>query len=537
VVVHHVGEAATDPEDVAILRRLMGEIRDRYGLPGDLPETPSERRKLFGRWLASAASRGGMVLVLDGIERAVEPAGAQRLAWLPDELPARIKLIVTTRPGPVADELIRRGWPTMELPELEVKQRRRLISGMLGTTLCDEIADGLLEFMAQSRLSGNPRFLRTLLEEIRSIGFHDKLPEWINHYLQAKDTLDLYMRILGRLEQSVERDQGGIVGESLSLIAASRRGLTEQEVMDIARVPPLFWSPLFTALRNGLVNCCGQLILASDSFRQAVRDRYRGRPEAQGANLRLAVHFLESEDVARRVDELPWQLVKARQWKQLYEVLCDPDVFPSLYRRDPNLVEATWRVLEARSEHRLDHAVTRALDDAEAHARSLRYYTALLQRKGRLGDAIRASCCPAWVTWRERWDAFARRSRSRAGPGTTRWWRAVWAIRPTSTSLAARTSWRCTCARSRTACAGSWVWTGRTRIRGRASGGPTWRGGTRWRRSRCCVPRSDTGGRSRNGETWPGVWAGWGRSCCGSGRRTMPCAASRSRSPSRGSWS
>lgn len=85
-------------------------------------------------------------------------------------------------------------------------------------------------------LSGNPLFNRTLAEELRLIGVHEELTEWLTHYLKCL-TIE---RVEGECGKKAVKD-------TLTAIWASRAGLTEKEILGIADLKPAGWAPIHNA--------------------------------------------------------------------------------------------------------------------------------------------------------------------------------------------------------------------------------------------------------------------------------------------------
>ncbi len=93
--------------------------------------------------------------------------------------------------------------------------------------------------------------MRTLLEELRLFGEHENLEKRIDYYLEARNPYELYKKVLIRWEEDYEGDSD-LVGDSMTLIWASRKGLTESELLhllgtDKEPLPRALWSPLFLA--------------------------------------------------------------------------------------------------------------------------------------------------------------------------------------------------------------------------------------------------------------------------------------------------
>jgi len=172
--------------------------------------------------------------------------------------------------------------------------------------------------------TANPLFLRVLLEELRVFGRHgDALDEQMAHYLEAPSPVELYMKMLARLEADYNREEcPDLVRDAFSLLWAARRGLTESELLEVLEIPRVFWSPLFLGIQDAqeaLVSRKGGLInFFHDYMRQAAEQKYLSKPEVRKAvHLRLAGYFEEQEISSRTADELPYHLENAAALERL----------------------------------------------------------------------------------------------------------------------------------------------------------------------------------------------------------------------------
>ncbi len=197
--------------------------------------------------------------------------------------------------------------------------------------------------------ASNPLYLKTLLDDLRVTGDHEKLDEQIADYLQAADIPALFRKILARYERDYKRDRPGLVCEALSLLWAARRGLTEPELLEVLkpegqeRLPAIFWAPVRCALEDGLVDRDGVLAFAHDHLRVAVEQQYV--PYAGAARtlrLRLADAFAARTMDARQSDELPWLLRQAEARDRLRACLLDIDRFLLIRERDQEELLSYW---------------------------------------------------------------------------------------------------------------------------------------------------------------------------------------------------
>jgi tetratricopeptide (TPR) repeat protein len=341
LVTHYVGSSADSADYVRILRRVMEEIRTRYPEPSvgllerreeEIPLDPKKVVEAFPLWIAKATARVGFILVLDALNQLEDKDNAPDLGWLPGYFPPGVRVVLSTLPGRSLDALKRKGWPTYSVIPLDAVERKTLIRHYL-SRLGRKLGDNHVERIAAASQSSNPLFLRALLDELRVYGDHHTLGLRIDHYLAAETVNALYGRILERYEQDYEMERPGLVRDAMSLLWASRRGLTESELLDLLGsdgkpLPRALMSPLFLAAEESLVSKSGLLNFFHDFLRQAVEDRYLpGSEQKRACHLRLAEYFGGRDLDDRKADELPWQLSNAEELERLKDCLTDLPMF------------------------------------------------------------------------------------------------------------------------------------------------------------------------------------------------------------------
>ena len=354
VLIHFIGASAQSAEWASMLRRVMGEVKRRLGIDQEIPDQPDALRTAFANWLHMAAAKGRMVLIFDGLDQLEDRDAALDLGWLPPQVPPKVRLIVSTLPGRPLDELKRRDWPAIHVEPLDADERSKLIGEYLAQ-YSKRLGEPRTERIASADQTSNPLFLRALLDELRVFGIHEELDARIGNYLAAANPDELYQKILDRYEQDYERDRPGLVKDAMSLLWAARRGLSESELMDLlgARDQPLpraHWSPLYLAAEQSLVSRSGLLGFSHDYFRRAVHDRYLPvEHEQRDAHLRLVEYFAEGEPGMRKIDELPWQLAKAKSWDRLAALLSDRAFLVAAWEAAMFDVSTYWTEIERNS--------------------------------------------------------------------------------------------------------------------------------------------------------------------------------------------
>ena len=355
ILLHFIGSTADSADYVSLLRRIMLEIKayiepeqkkkegaqdniipfrqvdKEEGIPAD----PQELIEAFPLWLAKAAAKGRFILILDGLNQLANRDNAPDLDWLPKYISPHVRLIVSTLPGRSFNALQKRDWSSLAIELLDSKegetdQRRTLINDYLKrfSKILDE---SQIKRIIKSKQSNNPLYLKTLLDELRVFGSYEKLNERIDYYLQSETIDALFDKMLERLEQDYDRENTSLTKDVMSLIWASRHGLSETEILEMLKIPQAVWSPLKLTVEESLVSRSGLLNFFHDFFRHAVYKRYLIKTEHQHtAHLTIAHYFKDRDIDKRKVEELPWQLQQAKSWERLKNCVTEPTMFLKL---------------------------------------------------------------------------------------------------------------------------------------------------------------------------------------------------------------
>ncbi|HHV06169.1 MAG TPA: DUF4062 domain-containing protein [Anaerolineaceae bacterium] len=395
ILSHFIGATPSSADLTSILLRIMRLLKQRFDLPGELPENDQQIRSDFTNWLAMAATKGKLILILDGLNQLDNRDSAQELDWLPLELPENLTIFLSTLPCRALDVIQERDWPSLTVLPLSTQERAQLIRQYLGF-----YSKGLSELRVQRIIedpqSENPLALRLLLDELRQFGNHEALDDLINQYLAADSLPEMFQLKLGRLEADFENDQPGLVRRALSMLWAARFGLSEVELLEVLGEPdqPLpgrFWSPLSLALESSLVNRDGLLSFYHDYLRQAVEERYLKDEQSQtNAHLTLADYFDRQKEITeRKLDELPWQLSKAKDWQRLYESLADLNVLVTLFYYGKTDLMTYWAMVETNSVLNRIQAYQSVLDNSNTiQPHILTWLSIVFMESGYLKEAM-----------------------------------------------------------------------------------------------------------------------------------------------------
>ena len=331
-IVHYLGSGADAADPVKLVTRLLQEIAR---ITGDELKLESDPRKILDalpEWLARASSyaeREGKewFIMLDGLDKL---SSLRDLRWWPGFLPPRVKLVVSCLDGEVQDEARKRmEWSEIKVTPLTDEDKKELIVEYLGRyrkSLTPEQTGRVLSHP----LSGNPLFLRTLLEELRIFGVYEELEARMSGYLDAETIDGLFAKVFARVE---EDNRAGDVRSAMEVLWGSLESFAEDELLAITGLVPAVWSPILNALSESLISTNGRLALGHDYFRKAVEDRYlTTEASKQAVYKRLSDFCAEAMKREGRKANSPYvrrQAVRhylmAEDWDQASNALSDLD--------------------------------------------------------------------------------------------------------------------------------------------------------------------------------------------------------------------
>jgi len=351
---HYTGGTADSSSHWKLMARLMKEIKRWTEDPEELPKTNDDMLRDFSLWLAKArinAENAGVrfIVVLDALNQLDDTEHGRLLGWLPENpFSGPLRLMVSTLPGDTLEAIEKRNWQTLRVQPLTPDERRRMIVDYL-QRFGKQLDEPRLDRLSSAPPAANPLYLKILLDELRVTGTHEKLDERLSEYLEAQDIPSLLQKVLSRYQKDYERDRPGLVGDVLALIWAARRGLSENELMqllkpgDLPRLPLAVWAPLRAALEEGLAERDGILNFAHDFLRTAVEIAFLPDLDRQDDyRIKLADFFETHHQGIRTCDELPWLLKKTELFERLRKCLLNIYNFLVICERNTDELRQYW---------------------------------------------------------------------------------------------------------------------------------------------------------------------------------------------------
>jgi hypothetical protein len=354
-VVRFIGATPASSDGRPLLDSLCREISRAYS--ADESDVPSEYNDLaveLGKRMELANADRPLVLFLDALDQL--SGVARGLSWLPGSLPEHVRVVLSTLPGD-CEQALRAKQPAPLLVPLEAmspEEGAELLGKWLeqgGRTLEERQAKEVLGKFAGE---GLPLYLRLAFEEARLWRSYAEPDETV---LSEGIPALIRENLFARLAQPSSHGRV-MVAHSLGYLAASRYGLSEDEIVDvlslddevkrdfrdharrspeIQRLPIVVWSRLYFDLAPYLSERSAEgttlLTFYHNQLREAANAAYLADDHGPRRHASLAGYFRGRSDpqgehtwtggYARGLSELPFHLAEAGELDELYETLTD----------------------------------------------------------------------------------------------------------------------------------------------------------------------------------------------------------------------
>jgi len=372
VLPHFVGASPQSTNLRNLLKRFCMELKRAFNYQEEIPEEIAKLSATFRHFVEKIPQDQQVIFFIDALNQLDETERAHQLYWLPFNLPVHVKFVlscikVTTREGEetIFDDVFeQQKHLRLDLDEFPLsKDNRKEIIKRVPSLSAKALDDKEIDLLLENSATSNPLYLLVALEELRGFGSFDLLKYRIEFFKRASAPIKLFGQVIEWLTYDFDKD---IVKRVLSMIAVSRYGLTEAELQDLVAMsnPPLNEkeklrrrrevSMVLRQIRAYLLKRGDIINFYHSSLLEAVRERYLTLPQTQhDAHVRLADYFenlapetrtIEEDAVleARVLDEFPWQLQQAGEWRRLKDCVSDIWIFGGLYSRDEYELLEYW---------------------------------------------------------------------------------------------------------------------------------------------------------------------------------------------------
>lgn len=358
IAYHFVGNGGNEGAHGQIAHALAGEIRAAYGFEDVAKEDNITAEKTDDKELETlflrVASEGDrpLLVVLDAVNQIADVDNAKQLNWLPVP-PKNVRILFSTLEADATMDVFRnRKYPLFTLQPLDLDKRRQLVIDYLHS-FGKRLQPAQVERIITDSQCVNTLVLRTLLDELLNFGIFERLDERIDYFLHRDTVEEFYDALLANYEADSVASVPDFVRHILTLLAVSRSGLSETELLgilnagapaDSPRVSPLHWAQFFCAFRAHLAVHDGLITFGHSYVRSAVETRYN-LASATAEREEIVAHF-SGQTTPRALHELPHQLYALGDDRRLHDVLLDIDVFEHLYNNDRLALTKYWSRLQ-----------------------------------------------------------------------------------------------------------------------------------------------------------------------------------------------
>ena len=357
---HFVGCSSQSFQLLHTLFRLETALKDFFQLREmKVPDTEVELRWSLNRFLEAASKKHSparIVIIIDGISKLKNdgaPDGA--LHWLPTELPPCVRFIVSTieveRKGSTHRtfvELARRHCPILRIDPLGVTIRHSVINAFIKMSAGSlELTENQQFKIVTSQSSSQPLFLRALLQALRLTTSltNNSVDELLEKFLACPSAHDLIQKNLNVCCQSMVDDQDGydengedsigdLLGKMLSVVYASRSGLTEAEIWGLIRMVSKIEpdeeqsTKLLSMLKNFTMVVNNMHTFSHEIYREVIYNKYIcSKPALVRWHNILARFFGHLPPCDRKLVALPYHLEMAGCWSKVKNCLTDIEMF------------------------------------------------------------------------------------------------------------------------------------------------------------------------------------------------------------------
>jgi WD40 repeat protein len=288
------------------------------------------------------------VIIIDAINQL--PDGLDMLQWLPEQLPAGLKIILSTKEDNTDERLtmiidgLKDKGKTGQISLSHVKplenkeEKKKLIREYLRKYL-KALDEKLTELICSFKGSANPLYLKILLSELRIFGSFEQLNAQIQKF--GATPKEAFEAVLDRLENDTNSagiDSKRFATALFGLLANARNGLSEQELTPCLKVelPNTDDEKIVQAIRlfvrqvrPFMARREGRIDYFYESFKHAAQERYASLRIRH--NQLLVGYFLRKTapagdltftgEHARDFNELPYHLYHSQNIETLERIL------------------------------------------------------------------------------------------------------------------------------------------------------------------------------------------------------------------------
>ncbi|MBQ3331557.1 MAG: DUF4062 domain-containing protein [Ruminococcus sp.] len=334
-----VGRSRGASSAFALVDSVWRQLYDEKKVAAAPPQNVAEAMTGFKEMLFEAAKEKKLVLVIDAVDQL--PSGVKDIAFLPTELPANVKLIVSVREdAPGADQYLAQAGSCAQIvrvrPLTEIADRSAMVEAYLSNYL-KKLSTEQQKALVSAKGADNPLYLKIVLSELRVFGAYDTLQSRITEDFgdTPRSAFDAVLRRLENDTSVTDVPMKALIPNVFGWLCHARGGLEPRRLAQMLVMYGFAQDQttaldaiyiLLRQLRPFMTERGLKTDFFYDSFREACRLRYTQHTASEEWHHRIAAYLAaQPADDPCRLGELAYQLVCAGQIQEYLDHVMDYD--------------------------------------------------------------------------------------------------------------------------------------------------------------------------------------------------------------------
>jgi len=355
ILFHFVGASPQSTSHKDILYRFVSYLRSELNPQGPKPATKVAELVRQLRSLAYLAhdKNISLVIVINDINQLTS---TNTLSWFPRNLPQRTRVIFTVDTnGPqtgIVEGLEELKCSRFNIEPFNNPAKEEFIKQVLKAK-GKELSTVQVETISFHKPAANPLFLRVLVDELCAQADFFTLDKKISNYLQATDVVNLFEKVLERLEEEyngyADKDKvPNLVRALTTNIYVAVQGLSDSELRELLGIDSTTLSLITCVMDRYLINRAGVFNFSCHQFREAVRRRYLPSADDVQKARDVVTQFFTAQlkekiNLSRVARELPHLLWTEQRFDDLVGVISNPLIYLTLIDQSPYDLVTYWR--------------------------------------------------------------------------------------------------------------------------------------------------------------------------------------------------
>lgn len=251
-------------------RMLIYELSCQIpGMDTSVLDQPVDQPVDLAKVLDDAGFKDNVRWVIDGIDK-ISISHERSAGWL-SSLPSQIsEIVLTTSDADEVSSVVLNEYAKMEISPLKPGEILEITKKYL-KGFAKALSSVQEAHISNSSLLKNPETLRVFLEELLQFGVYEKLGGFVEGYLSAKTTEDLYIKVLGRLDGDFGFRK---MQDVFSWIIMCENGVPEEALKKHLRVNNIEWVAIYAAVLPFLSVSGGYLAMDDANMSSAAEKHY-----------------------------------------------------------------------------------------------------------------------------------------------------------------------------------------------------------------------------------------------------------------------